>query len=192
MADFKGFKQVTLSTYLATSEENRKDYLWFVRELSGESVISVAIYLGNRKYADLTGEAAEVKVENLIHSLGSFVDENGEWVGFLPIEEHEILGNSGVTSVEDALSALEAAIIANADAISGKASKEELNEKVAELTEYVNSAISQESAAVEELSEEVELTQSALTREIQIREETISALTEFIVEKFTVTGDDVE
>ena len=133
MADFKGFKQVPLSTYLATSEENRKDYLWFVREFSGDTVIGSAIYFGNRKYADLTGEVVETLAQNLITSLGSMVDENGEWVGFLPIDEHEILGNSGITSVDEALSALEAAILANADAITGKVDKSEYNEKIAEL-----------------------------------------------------------
>lgn len=111
MANFKGFKQVSLSTYLATSEENRKDYLWFVRQFSGETVVGSSIYFGNRLYADLTGEVEDPRVANIIASLGDLVDENGEWVGFLPIEEHEILGNSGITSTTDALSALEAAIL---------------------------------------------------------------------------------
>lgn len=151
MADFKGFKQVTLSTYLATSEENRKNYLWFVRDFSGETVIGSAIYFGNRKYADLTGEEAEIKAGNLIASLGDIVDENGEWVGFLPIEEHEILGNSGITSAADALSALEAAIISNADAISGKVDKNEFDEKIAEL----ENKLSGSTESVEELTESV-------------------------------------
>ena len=224
MIELKGFKQVTLSTYLATSEENRKGYLWFVRDISGNTVSDVAIYLGNRKYADLTGEYAEVKAENLIESLGSFVNENGEWAGFLPIEEHEILGNSGVTSAEDAFTALEAAILNNTDAILGKVDKSEFDEKVAELesgitsvandvaelAEFVNSALTQENEKIDDLVEELEITQSALTREIEIRQEqvsglsdaiqeevtareqAISALTEYLAEKFTVTGDDVE
>lgn len=120
MAEFKGLKQVTLSTYLETSEEIRKDYLWFVRELSGETVLSSAIYFGNRKYADIGGEVAEEKAQHLIASLGGMVDENGEWVGFLPIEEHEILSNSGITTVEDALTALESAILENARTIAEK------------------------------------------------------------------------
>lgn len=134
MATFKGLKQVTLSTYLATSEEIRKDYLWFVREFSGETVVSSAIYFGNRKYADVGGEVAEEKAQHLIASLGGMVDENGEWVGFLPIEEHEILSNSGITSVEDALSALESAILANAQAIADKEGElEDLKAEVEDL-----------------------------------------------------------
>lgn len=152
MADFKGFKQVSLSTYLATSEENRKDYLWLVREFSGETVISSAIYFGNRKYADLTGDAVNEKVENLIESIGGIVDENGEWVGFLPIEEHEILGNSGVTNVFDALSALESAILSNADAISGKLDRSEFVSKISEL----ESEISGVTGDFDEVSEKID------------------------------------
>ena len=40
MANFKGFKQVSLETYLATSEQEKKNYLWFVRDLSGDTVLS--------------------------------------------------------------------------------------------------------------------------------------------------------
>ena len=134
MANFKGFKQVSLETYLATDEQERKNYLWFVRELSGESVVSAAVYFGNRKYAELNDDAAsEAKVDNLIESLGGLIDENGEWVGFLPFEEHELLGNTGVTSLSDAISVLEAAVLANADAIAGKVSESDYNAKVAEL-----------------------------------------------------------
>jgi len=174
MADLKGFKQVSLSTYLATSEENRKDYLWFVREFSGETVVSSAIYFGNRKYADLTGEIeADAKVANVIASLGDFVDENGEWVGFLPVEAHDLLGNSGVTSVSDALSVLEAAILENIDAISGKVSKEEYDEKITELENAISGAsgsigeivseISGLSANLESLSEKVENVEEELS-----------------------------
>ena len=159
MADFKGFKQVTLSTYQSTSEENRKDFLWFVREFSGETVVSSAIYFGNRKYADLTGDVEDPRVANILATLGDFVDENGEWVGFLPIEEHEILGNSGITSVSDALSALEAAILSNEAAIAGKVSQSDFDTAVDELQEaieHVAESVSSDTRVIEELETAVD------------------------------------
>lgn len=152
MANFKGFKQVTLATYLATSEEARKDYLWLVRELDASGTpISSAIYFGNRLYANYTEEAEDPRVENLIASLGDFVDENGEWVGFLPVEEHAILGNSGVTSVADALTALEAAILENASAIQGKANESDL-EDLETVVEGVEGDVEALSAATESVA----------------------------------------
>lgn len=181
MANFKGFKQVSLATYQATSEENRKDYLWLVRELSGETVISSSIYFGNRKYADLTGEVEDARVAKIITSLGSAIDENGEWVGFLPIEDHEILANSAITSVSDALEALEAAILNNADAISGKVDKSEFDEKVAELEEKIDKALSGETEAVEALSGkveeiEVELAKKADADDVEALDDKVDAL----------------
>ena len=186
MAEFKGFKQVSLSTYLATSEENRKDYLWFVREFSGETVVSSAIYFGNRKYADLTGEIEkDVRVDNIINSLGGFVDENGEWVGFLPVVEHELLSNSAVTSVEDALSVLEAAILANADTISGKISREEYEEKIAELEGTIGEVTDSVSAITGELSTvsgKVEGLESAVAEKANATDlETLSGTVENVV-----------
>lgn len=120
MANFKGFKQVSLETYQQTSDENKKNYLWLVREMSGDTVIHSAIYFGTRLYAEVNdGTSIDQRVAGIIASLGEAVDENGEWVGFLPLVEHELLGNSGITNVTDALSVLEAAILANADAIGG-------------------------------------------------------------------------
>lgn len=157
MANFKGFKQVSLSTYLATSEENRKDYLWFVREFSGETVVSTSIYFGNRKYADLAELTSDKKIQNLITSLGGIVDENGEWLGFFPTEEHEILGSSGITNAAEAVSALEAAILANADAIESaeRESKKELDEAVSALTENINEIDSKVDASVSALTEDI-------------------------------------
>lgn len=196
MANFKGFKQVSLATYQATSEENRKDYLWLVRELSGETVISSSIYFGNRKYADLTGEVEDVRVAKIITSLGSAIDENGEWVGFLPIEEHEILANSAITSVSDALEALEAAILNNADAISGKVDKSEFDEKVAELEEKIDKALSGETEAVEALSGkveeiEVELAKKADADDVEALNDKVDALDEEITDALSAVTEEL-
>ena len=161
MANFKGFKQVSLAAYNGYSDEEKKNYLWLVRDLSGETVLSAAIYFGTRKYAELNDDAAsEAKVENIVSSLGNIVDENGEWVGFLPFDEHELLGNTGVTSLEDALSVLEAAILENADAIAGKVSESVYNEKVAELEGAITSL-------EEQIGEVSEGAISALTAEVE-------------------------
>ena len=180
MANFKGFKQVSLETYLATDEQERKNYLWFVRELSGESVVSAAVYFGNRKYAELNDDAAtEAKVDNLIESLGGLIDENGEWVGFLPFEEHELLGNTGVTSLSDAISVLEAAVLANADAIAGKVSESDYNAKVAELEDALAEKVdaTDYNEKIAEIEEQIgsisEDTISAITQELEAISEAV-------------------
>ena len=188
MANFKGFKKVSLETYLATSEQERKNYLWFVRDLSGDT--ASAIYFGNRLYAEVNSDTeSEIKVANILESLGGLVDENGEWVGFLPFEEHELLGNSGVTSVSDALSVLEAAILGNADEIAGKVSQDEYDAKVGEiedaLAEKVDATDYNEKVA--ELEDKIDSisadTVSAITEEI-------AAISEELAEK--ATKDELE
>lgn len=202
MANFKGFKQVSLSTYLATSEENRKDYLWFVREFSGETVIGSSIYFGNRKYADLTDQAEDPRVDNIIVSLGELVDENGEWVGFLPVDEHEILGNSGITSATDALSALEAAILANAASISdmqgaieGKADASDV-EALSGVVASNEAAISGLTANVEALSGAVEGIETAVEGKADASDvETLSGAVESVSSAVTAVqekADDIE
>ena len=191
MANFKGFKQTTLESYLATSVEDRKNYLWLVRNLGeNQEVLSAAIYFGNRKYAELNDDAASTaEVENIKNALGELVDENGEWVGFLPFDEHELLGNSGITSVADALSVLEAAILANADAIAGKVSQADYEEKVAELEEAIEGKVSTSDyeAKVAELEDKIdEVTEQAITA---ITED-IEAIKEELNEKADAT--DVE
>lgn len=171
MANFKGFKQVSLATYNATSDAEKKNYMWLVRELSGETVLSSAIYFGTRKYAEINDDAAsEAKVESIVESLGGLVDENGEWLGFLPFEEHDLLGNSGVTSVTDALSVLEAAILANAEAIDaqedrlgvletavdGKVSTADYEAKIAEIEEALDGVTSDALSAITEELEAIE------------------------------------
>lgn len=183
MANFKGFKQASLDAYLATDEQERKNYLWFVREFSGDSVVSASIYFGNRKYADVNDDtASDAKVDSIINTLGELIDENGEWVGFLPFEDHDLLGGTGITSISDALSVLEAAILENSDAIAGKVSEADYNEKVAELegaiAEKVNAVDYNEKIAelegkIEEISDE---TVSALTEEINTIDAKVDAV----------------
>ena len=147
MANFKGFKQVFLSTYNGLTEDEKKGYLWLVRE-SAESDSPSAIYFGTRKYAvnnPNEAEAIEEKITNIVNTLGDVVDANGEWVGFLPIEEHELIGSA--TTMTEALTAIENAILENKDAIAAveaaledKVDTEAFNAKVAELEEEIENA----------------------------------------------------
>ena len=82
MANFKGFKQVSLAAYNGLGNEEKKNYLWLVRDLSGGTVVSSAIYFGTRKYAEVNDAVTE-KVDRLINGLASIVDKNGDFVGFM-------------------------------------------------------------------------------------------------------------
>lgn len=152
MKQLKGFKQVRIETYqAAVSAGTAADYLWLVREFSGDTPISAAIYYGDRKYAELNNDEDVAKVSNVISSLGDMVDENGEWAGFLPT--HEILGDETVESTADALVALENAILNNTALISGKVSVEDYEAAM----EAVESAITANEGAIAELAEELNL-----------------------------------
>ena len=160
MANFKGFKQVSLATYNGLSDDEKKNYLWLVRDLSGATVVSSAIYFGTRKYAEVNNDAAsEAKVDAIVSSLGNVIDEEGNWLGFLPFDEHEILGNEEVGSFTDALSALEAAILAKADAADVQAKLDELEEKIDAASSAIESGITQD---IEEVKSDVEKLNSDL------------------------------
>lgn len=190
MANFKGFKQVSLDYYLnQVSEAERKNYLWLVRDVdeSGNTV-SASIYFGNRKYADMNEtssaavEALEEKVSSMLSSLGESIDENGDFVGFLPIENHEILGDVNIRNISDALSALESAILENKAAIEG------LEDEVSDLSEMV-SANTQDIAAIQdEVAANAENIQE-LDNAISEVKESVSSLTQDVYSKTEV--DDI-
>lgn len=199
MANFKGFKQVSLDTYNGLSDEEKKNYLWFVRELSGSAVLSAAIYFGTRLYAEVNDDAAsEAKVDSIIASLGDVIDENGEWLGFLPVEEHELLSNTGVTSLTDALSVLEAAILANSDAIAGKVSQDEYDSKVAEIEGAIANLEEQigdvSEGAISALTQEVETINAELETKASKDEvnEAISGLSNAVDEKIEAVDNKVD
>ena len=150
MKTLKGFKQVRFETYqAAVSAGTADDYLWLVREFSGETPISAAIYYGDRKYAELNTESQDQKVLNIIDALGNMIDENGEWAGFLPT--HTILAEAN--SVTDALEALEDAILDNTALISGKVDIADYEAAMA----AVESAITANEGAIAALAEELNL-----------------------------------
>ena len=152
MKQLKGFKQVRLETYqAAVSAGTAADYLWLVREFSGDTPISAAIYYGDRKYAELNTESQDQKVLNIIAALGDMIDENGEWAGFLPT--HVILGDESVDSVTAALEALESAILDNTALISGKVDIDDYEAAMA----AVESAITANEGAIAALAEELNL-----------------------------------
>ena len=164
MANFKGFKQVSLDSYNRFSDEEKKNYLWLVRDLSGGTVVSSAIYFGTRKYAEVNDAVTE-KVDRLINGLASIVDENGDFVGFMS-EGHELL--SSANSLTELFEILENAVLANEAEIAEKADKtfvegelakkadatevqakiDELNTKLEETASAVQSGLTQDLEAV--------------------------------------------
>lgn len=167
MANFLGFKQVTLAEYNSLGDSAKKGYLWLVREKNeGGEVLSSSIYFGTRLYANTTDNELVAKVDNIVNTLGDAVDADGNFLGFLPIAEHEILGDESVVDFTAALSALEAAILenkakvaeldaavsANTDAIEAVAADvNALEEKVAEL----ESAGTDVEEAIEEIKNDI-------------------------------------
>ena len=164
MANFKGFKQVSLDNYNSFSDEEKKNYLWLVRDLSGGTVVSSAIYFGTRKYAEVNDDVT-AKVDRLINGLASIVDENGDFVGFMS-EGHELL--SSANSLTELFEILENAVLANEAEIAEKADKtfvegelakkadatevqakiDELNTKLEETASAVQSGLTQDLEAV--------------------------------------------
>lgn len=164
MANFKGFKQVSLATYNGLGNEEKKNYLWLVRDLSGGTVVSSAIYFGTRKYAEVNDAVTE-KVDRLINGLASIVDKNGDFVGFMS-EGHELL--SSANSLTELFEILENAVLANEAEIAKKADKtfvegelakkadatevqakiDELNTKLEETASAVQSGLTQDLEAV--------------------------------------------
>lgn len=99
---FLGFKQVTAGYFASISDSEKKGYIWFVRNVENDSTISAQIYLGTRLYGEMNQDSeSEMKLENLLSTLGTFIDENGEWVGFLP--EDSILNANSATTLTEAL-----------------------------------------------------------------------------------------
>lgn len=157
MANFKGFKQVSLAAYNGLGNEEKKNYLWLVRDLSGGTVVSSAIYFGTRKYAEVNDAVTE-KVDRLINGLASIVDENGDFVGFMS-EGHELL--SSANSLTELFEILENAVLAKADKtfVEGELAKkanatevqakiDELNAKLEETASAVQSGLTQDLEAV--------------------------------------------
>lgn len=109
---FKGIKQVLSTTFANTNGDEKKGYLWLVRTTneSGET-ISGDVYFGEKHYGHYNeSELNDItsKITNIITSLGGAFDSNGQWVGFLPTEVHNILSDK--ENITDALTALETAI----------------------------------------------------------------------------------
>ncbi len=170
MANFKGFKQVSLATYNGLTDEEKKQYLWLVRDVNEGVVASSAIYFGTRKYAEVNdNSASEEQFSNLLASLGNLVDENGEFVGFLPVEEHELLASA--ETITEAFSILENAILAAQDELAGKVSQDEYDAKVAEL-EAKNAELE---GKIDDLASEVA---SAVTADIESVKSDVQNLSE--------------
>lgn len=172
MADFKGFKQVSLAAYNGLTDQEKKHYLWLVRDMSGETVVSSAIYFGTRKYAEVNDSSSvDAKVERLISGLTSIVDENGDFAGFMR-EGHELL--SSATTLTELFEILENAVLANADAISEKADAEEVQNKLDELEEKIEAA----SSAIE----------SGITQDIEDVKEDVGKLESDLADTNTVVA----
>lgn len=120
---FLGIKQSTLAEYESTASDVRKNYMWLIREFAQDDTekktpLSVAIYFGNRKYAETNQVDAnlEKKVNAIIAAIGGSVNEDGEYKDFLPISGDDILSGETVTTLTVALQKLSQAIKENKDA----------------------------------------------------------------------------
>ena len=186
MANFKGFKQVTLDVYNGLTAEEKKNYLWLVRELSGSTVLSSAIYFGSRKYAEVNDNSdALAKIDRLIAGLSNVVDENGDFVGFTG--DHELL--SSANTLTELFEILEAAILANASEIDEKADAAEVQEKLDELEEEIRQASAAIETGVTEQIEELSDRLDETDARVEGLETISSALTEEIQRK--ADADDV-
>lgn len=147
MANFKGFKQETLTNYNALTKEDKLNYLWLVRDVdkSGETEVvkSSAIYFGSRKYAEVNGSDEELvkKINAITSALGMVAGQDGAFETYLPIGGDSILSGETITNVSEALKALSKAIVA-AEATADTASK-----NVAALTEKVGTEAAGENPA---------------------------------------------
>lgn len=118
MANFKGFKQETLTNYNALTKEEKLNYLWLVRDVdkSGETEVvkSSAIYFGSRKYAEVNGSDEELvkKINAITSALGMVAGQDGAFETYLPIGGDPILSGETITNVFEALKALSKAIVA--------------------------------------------------------------------------------
>lgn len=110
MANFIGFKQVTLDSYKNDyTEAGRRYRLWLVRD---ENAGTAQIYFGNRLYAEVNQADADAaaQISKIAEILGLGKDEKGDFVNPLPISDDAILSAETVTNAVEALKALSKAI----------------------------------------------------------------------------------
>ena len=123
MANFKGFKQVLAADYAALSADEKKGYLWFVRE-DAESEKG-AIYFGSRLYADVTdvelgdyytkeevdnalAGKADAGIVTTVTSLAALVEEVMGLIGIeMPNDKLELVLGESFEGVETVVAALE-------------------------------------------------------------------------------------
>lgn len=161
MANFKGFKQETLTNYNALTKEEKLNYLWLVRDVdkSGETEVvkSSAIYFGSRKYAEVNGSDEELvkKINAITSALGMVAGQDGAFETYLPIGGDPILSGETITNVSEALKALSKAIVAaeataneaNTAAGEAKTAADTASKDVATLTEKVGTEATVEAPA---------------------------------------------
>lgn len=180
MANFKGFKQVSLATYNGYTDEEKKNHLWLVRDLSGETVLSSAIYFGTRKYAEVNDDSAvEAKLDRLIAGLADVVDENGDFVGFTP--DHELL--SSAETLTELFEILESAVLATVDSLSNKADKDEVESKLAELEEKIDEASAEIESGITKDIEELKGDLENVEGSISTINESLSNLSDVVDQK---------
>lgn len=166
MANFLGFKQVKKNTFAAVEDSAKKNYMWLVRD---EEKGTAAIYFGTRLYAEVNNNDAQVaaQVSDIIKSLGASVDEDGKFVGFLPIKEDAILADEKITSVSAALQALSKAIG------EAKASAKEAKDAADKAQETADSAVTK----ADEAKVEIVKVKEDLSEKIDAIVEQVSGLT---------------
>ena len=110
MANFKGFKQVLLADFEALGYEEKKGYMWFVRE--NAEAENGAIYFGNRLYgncsADLSGYYTKEEVNAALESKANAADldkkADSNEVSALSALVAEVMRLIGLSVSEDSIS----------------------------------------------------------------------------------------
>lgn len=149
MANFKGFKQVFLADFEALGYEEKKGYMWFVRE--NAEAENGAIYFGNRLYgncsADLSGYYTKEEVNAALDSKANAADldekADSNEVSALSALVAEVMRLIGLSVSEDSIS------LVLGEAFEGA-------ETVVAALELLANKLSEHEAAAEERFAEVE------------------------------------
>lgn len=157
VVNFLGFRQVSKGYFDALSAAEKKNYMWFVREIESGETKHAEIYFGTRKYGELNDDEQEsIKLNNLLTAMGSMVDDDGNWVGF---PELSVSGNTLADFLENIV--------------------EHFEEEIAEQEHGVEEALSAETAERQAADEELI---EAINQESELRAESDEALSGMIHE----------
>ena len=131
MSNFLGIKQVFFSDYSGLTQAQKIGYLWLVR--NGEGSESFDIYFGSRKY----GSNDLSVISKLQDAFGGFLSADGAFT-FPTGVEFKSFDDENVGDFGDVLTALDAAIKANQDALANVYNKTEVEGLIGDVEALLN------------------------------------------------------